>query len=290
MELLDRLVRLAPQYGLKVMVDLAFWAPQWASRGVPTRGHVDVNVRDFSLFAYAMAERYNGTYVSDGEAAPLPRVSIFTVSNEPSEIGFWGPMWKRVSGDRLRARGAAPLPRARRLRLRRDQGGPAGLEGARRRALLPRRQPDVNGDGSMPPLPHRLAPGMRHVWLTEFGYETNPPDPRTAFTLQDQMPRGAGAPLRARPAAGPGQVRDAPVACGARAVVALHREHAGKDRDRGAGVRSGPGRGVPALGARTVREAHAVPLSVSYRRRPLRDAPDRRRDSVADRRSVGDRA
>ncbi len=33
----------------------------------------------------------------------------------------------------------------------------------------------------------RLAPGMRHVWITEFGYETKPPDPGARSGPQDQV-------------------------------------------------------------------------------------------------------
>jgi hypothetical protein len=33
---------------------------------------------------------------------------------------------------------------------------------------------------------HRIAPGLRRVWLTEFGYESNPPDPVKPFTPLEQ--------------------------------------------------------------------------------------------------------
>jgi Cellulase (glycosyl hydrolase family 5) len=256
---LDRIVRLAPQYGMRVMIDLAFWAPQWASRGVPTRGHVDVNVRQFSLFAFAMATRYDGSFVPPGKTAALPRVKIFTIWNEPNEIGFWGPMWRKVSGGRFVPEG----PHRYRQLVRSGYGAIKSVQpdstvligGLSSHGV----KPEVNGSGSMPPLqfvremacvdaklrplkrvecrnyqripgdgfsyhPYsleyppnaknfpgrednapigelpkltslldrlvkmgRLAPGDRRVWLTEFGYETNPPDPGTKFTLQDQV-------------------------------------------------------------------------------------------------------
>lgn len=256
---LDRLVRLAPQYGLHVMIDLAFWAPQWASDGIPTRGFVDVDQNQFSQFSFAMARRYSGTFVPPGDTSALPPVSIFTIWNEPNEIGFWGPMWRRVSGDRFEPEGPhryRSMVRSAYAAIKSVQPFSTVLVGGLSSFGV---MPQVHGFGSIPPLQfvremacvdtklrplkrgecrhytpmpgdgfsyhpysfenapnarhfrgefdnapigelgkltslldklvrkHRLAPGVKRVWLTEFGYETNPPDRGSRFSLQDQV-------------------------------------------------------------------------------------------------------
>ena len=73
---LDRLVVLAQEHGFKTMIDIAFWAPHWASQDKPgQRGRTEVDPEHFRQFAVAVARRYSGTYVVSralgGGAEPL---------------------------------------------------------------------------------------------------------------------------------------------------------------------------------------------------------------------------
>jgi len=133
---LDRAVRDAAAQGMKVDIDIAFWAPLWATGDTaPGRARVDVDAGRFGAFASAVARRYSGSYrpsdqsalpvappshdssLLDGLAgilgraprpaaatapppapAPLPGVDMFTIWNEPNLGGFLKPQWTRVAG------------------------------------------------------------------------------------------------------------------------------------------------------------------------------------------------
>jgi hypothetical protein len=61
---LDRLLILAREYGFRTMVDIAFWAPRWASSDpVGERGRTNVDVAEYAKFATAVARRYSGSFV-----------------------------------------------------------------------------------------------------------------------------------------------------------------------------------------------------------------------------------
>ena len=316
---LDRLLVLAREYGFQTMVDIAFWAPKWASRDKPgERGRTNVDTGDFSRFAVAVARRYSGTYIiprpvgsaqsgtvikpSEDEqylasnygeqnsnsstglheelgvgwlggptdravadalgtpttaaTAPLPKVEVFTIWNEPNHTAFLRPQWRKagrawvphsphvyremvvrsypaikavrpdatilvgatsVTGS-YRRNGTGNVPPLRFLRemacvnrkLR-----PLRRSGCRHFKTLPadgyshhpyslRTVPDARNqlnrpdDAPMAELPRlaalldrlirkgRIASGARTIWLTEYGYETNPPDPTETFTPGDQ--------------------------------------------------------------------------------------------------------
>src|SRR5205823_5503842 len=62
---LDTAVKAASAAGLKVQLDLAFWAPRWAvARGVEQTGRQRwrPDPGAFGQFATAMARRYNGNF------------------------------------------------------------------------------------------------------------------------------------------------------------------------------------------------------------------------------------
>jgi len=126
---LDRVVRRAGEYGLRVMIDIAFWAPRWASADpAGERGRTGVDPAEYAAFAAAVARRYSGEFSipvdvapappnedetaldeffgdSEPEPAspqpstpaegPLPRVDVFTLWNEPNHTGFLRPQWVR---------------------------------------------------------------------------------------------------------------------------------------------------------------------------------------------------
>ena len=61
---LDRVLLLAKEYGLKAMVDIAFWAPKWASADSPAdRGRTHVDPVAYRDFAVAVARRYSGSFM-----------------------------------------------------------------------------------------------------------------------------------------------------------------------------------------------------------------------------------
>jgi hypothetical protein len=77
---LDRAVREAQAAGLGVMIDIAFWAPRWATQDDPTastRLRTAIDPAAYARFAQAVATRYSGDYrptavVGEAPAAPPP--------------------------------------------------------------------------------------------------------------------------------------------------------------------------------------------------------------------------
>ena len=135
---LDRAVRAAHAAGLAPMIDIAFWAPRWATDEVALRDRYrrEIDPRRFAEFARAVATRYAGGYAppaaerneaapvpeetgdllgqilgrpqpppaEDPPAAPkasepLPAVDMFTLWNEPNHDGFLQPQWRREGGE-----------------------------------------------------------------------------------------------------------------------------------------------------------------------------------------------
>ena len=135
---LDQAVRLAHEHGLKIMMDIGFWAPLWATSDLSgNRPRTHINDQEFRAFAVAVARRYGGGYVVPdpnaqqqpasqnarpdppiGEilppddqqpppeeqpapgptAAPLPKVSTFVLWNEPNHPAFLKPQWRKSNG------------------------------------------------------------------------------------------------------------------------------------------------------------------------------------------------
>ena len=99
---LDRAVVDAHEAGLKVMIDIAFWAPRWAvpigSPGGENR--YEPNPTLFGDFAEAVASRYDGGYADPADPAiHLPAVQLYTIWNEPNQSEFLEPQWQRTPTD-----------------------------------------------------------------------------------------------------------------------------------------------------------------------------------------------
>ncbi len=118
----DRIVKLAGKHGLNVYFSITGPSPRWATRG---RGinNIRPNARYFRAFVTAVGKRYSGSYPdpdapsSSAPATPslpvstdppeedrpvIPRVTRWSIWNEPN-FPFWlEPQWKRV-GRRYRA-------------------------------------------------------------------------------------------------------------------------------------------------------------------------------------------
>jgi len=114
---LDDAVRLAQRTGLKVMIDIGFWAPHWATTDPPgPRARTNVDPQAFADFAVAVARRYNGTWGPSTltfPRPPLPSVDQFVLWNEPNHPSLLLPQWK---GRGRRARPASPALYARMVR------------------------------------------------------------------------------------------------------------------------------------------------------------------------------
>ena len=135
---LDRAVRIATETGIAPMIDIAFWAPRWATSEpleMSSRLAADVNPRLYADFAQAVARRYSGTWTPPHPSAqspaattkppdrtilddlfgrppsepapapaptaapePLPAVDTFTIWNEPNHSGFLRPQWAKEDG------------------------------------------------------------------------------------------------------------------------------------------------------------------------------------------------
>jgi hypothetical protein len=94
----DAIVKLASADGMAVDFTLSGGAPRWAEGpGIPPAALDNMywswrpSAAAFGQFARAVGERYSGTYVASGETAPLPRVSFWSVWNEPNFGEDLGP-------------------------------------------------------------------------------------------------------------------------------------------------------------------------------------------------------
>ena len=85
--------------GLRVPVDLAFWAPRWAVAQPgpdPTRERYAPDPRAFAAFAEAVARRYSGRFPDPApRGRRLPAVRLWTTWNEPNNPDFLLPQWQR---------------------------------------------------------------------------------------------------------------------------------------------------------------------------------------------------
>ena len=108
---LDRAVRGARAEGMTVMLDLGFFAPRWAVQRAG-RGGRNVwrpSVREYRLYARAMARRYSG------------QVHLWTTWNEPNHARVPAAAVGAV-GARLAGGHPPPVPAPARRGLRRGQG------------------------------------------------------------------------------------------------------------------------------------------------------------------------
>ena len=119
----DRGVRLAAANGLRVMLDMAFGAPLWATASRTGDEEIDSasqpDPAEFAAFARAMARRYSGGYVPPGAHAPLPRVDVFELWNEPNVLLFARPLVRGrtiVAADWYRRLVAAAYPAVKAVR------------------------------------------------------------------------------------------------------------------------------------------------------------------------------
>jgi hypothetical protein len=101
----DRIVRLAAARGIGVNFNPTSPVPRWAAQGSP-RTDLQKNYGpdpiQFGQFVQALGTRYSGTYQG------LPRVSYWSIWNEPNQAGWLTPQWARDPGNPKRQVEAAP--------------------------------------------------------------------------------------------------------------------------------------------------------------------------------------
>ena len=123
----DRIVGAARRYGIELLFCVTGPGPLWAS-SQPARGEtmLDPNRGEFGAFVTAVGRRYSGSYVDEAPKQPprrglqlfpqppvdqtpptvLPRVSMWSIWNEPNQPG-----WLRPQATRSRGRTVPASPR-----------------------------------------------------------------------------------------------------------------------------------------------------------------------------------
>ena len=102
----DRLVELASARGIKVDFNISAPGPLWAmahpAPAAKYAPHFKPSAAEFGQFVAAVGRRYSGTWDSGraGHGA-LPRVSFWTIWNEPNQPGWLAPQWQTVDGSRV---------------------------------------------------------------------------------------------------------------------------------------------------------------------------------------------
>jgi hypothetical protein len=85
--LLDRAVNDATAAGLKVDIDIAFWAPRWATQDPASSTmalRTNINPQLYAQFAQAVARRYSGSYVVPTPPPPSSSTSSSTSTQSQS--------------------------------------------------------------------------------------------------------------------------------------------------------------------------------------------------------------
>jgi hypothetical protein len=90
----DAVIRAATADGIKVDLDLLGRAPYWGMSSqykTTYQGSLYPSPTAYEAFYKAVATRYSGTYKPKGQSTALPRVSFWTVWNEPDYISSLRP-------------------------------------------------------------------------------------------------------------------------------------------------------------------------------------------------------
>lgn len=94
----DRAIRGAQDRGMRVFLLLGGHAPRWASKDSPEglpRGVHRPNAGLFRQFVEATGKRYSGSYTAPSseysDPLPLPRVTIWSIWNEPNLVSWLSP-------------------------------------------------------------------------------------------------------------------------------------------------------------------------------------------------------
>ncbi|MGH2910643.1 MAG: hypothetical protein ACRDK8_15290, partial [Solirubrobacteraceae bacterium] len=121
----DAIVNAAHTEGIRVELDIIGAPPRWAeARNVPShylRSDYgwEPNAGDYGQFVRAVATRYSGHFKPAGASTPLPKVSLFSLWNEPNNGQALGP---QNIGATKKSSGYLQAPRYYRAMLRTGYG------------------------------------------------------------------------------------------------------------------------------------------------------------------------
>ncbi len=128
----DNLVRAATDRGIRVYFNVTGPGPKWAHAKKPkgstaSQRTFKPRTREYKLFVTAVGRRFDGTYRDEnGSRATLPRVSMWSLWNEPNQAGWLSPQWER--------KGSQLVPASPALFRKLHQNGYAGLVATGHRA------------------------------------------------------------------------------------------------------------------------------------------------------------
>ena len=99
----DRIVKLARKHDLGVLLNVSGPAPNWAAApkgaGFNKNRVVNPNVAAFREWMHAVGRRYSGSYPDpEARGTTLPRVTHWSVWNEPNFPSWLFPQWRRRGG------------------------------------------------------------------------------------------------------------------------------------------------------------------------------------------------
>ena len=100
----DNLVKTATQLGMRVYFTITGPGPSYAHRIAPPSQRANAGTyrpypSRFRAFVQAVGTRYNGRYRDEnGIRRALPRVSLWSIWNEPNQPGWLSPQWESVDG------------------------------------------------------------------------------------------------------------------------------------------------------------------------------------------------
>jgi len=105
----DNLVKTATNMGLRVYFTLTAPGPAYAHRVAPPSQRANAGTYKpipsrFRAFVTAVGKRYTGQYRDENAIRrKLPRVSLWSIWNEPNQAGWLSPQWETVNGQNVPA-------------------------------------------------------------------------------------------------------------------------------------------------------------------------------------------
>jgi hypothetical protein len=243
----DNLVKAAEQRGIRVYFNVTGPGPIWGTTTPPKKlrsllGTYKPKPKEFKKFVMAVGKRFGGTYRDENASkGVLPRVSMWSLWNEPNQAGWLSPQWEngrpaspalyrdlyqsgyaglvstghRADNDIVLMGETAPLgsdaktaksPMRPKQFIRElfagDTGAPLQASGYAHHPYTKNVSPlqrDPNPDSltmanigelgttldEMAAQTGKVAPGLP-LYMTEYGFETNPPDPFSGVSYNDQ--------------------------------------------------------------------------------------------------------
>lgn len=97
----DRLDKLARSRGMTVNFNVTDPGPLWAMGRASSAHYADhwmPSSAAFGAFVQALGTRYSGRYAPPGGHTALPRVSFWSIWNEPNQPGWLAPQWRASAG------------------------------------------------------------------------------------------------------------------------------------------------------------------------------------------------